>query len=94
MISVTALRTRLLPVFRMLGDTGIDLDVNYKGNLYKMTITPTGEKVKKHYAPRPGHRKKKINPYKLEYKDCRVCGDIVVAGVCLKPNCPSNKKLS
>ena len=87
-MTLTELRKRLFAVFYLHKEVEGSILIAYQGMEYEVTIRPTGRSTRRAYRPRPGARRRKLNAYKLKYKECKSCKSLIVEGVCLNPACP------
>ena len=90
MMSLSELRTNLFQTFSLMKESHVEIDVYHRRKVYKLSITPTNEKIKTKYKIR---KDKKIIPNALiNYKECEECESLLVNGICQNGNCPSNLK--
>lgn len=83
MLSLTHLRPKLNYVFQLAEHAAVQIDINYKRQIYVLTIEPTGEPHKpKIFKKRP--KKKGIQ---LQTRDCIKCGGLEMNGICLSSEC-------
>lgn len=85
MISQTALRRNFAQLLKFCKQDQLYIDFFYYDKAYRMFVIPMGKVPHRH--PRPKVKKEGIK--KIKAVDCRVCGAVSVAGVCLNPTCPS-----
>ena len=91
MISLYKFRNNLLPLFRIMISTGMYVDVNYKGQAYRVTVEDLNMKVKVH---RGGRKKMAVVIEDVISDKCPVCEKLMLAGACMNSACPSRKSAS
>lgn len=88
MISLYQFRANLLALFRIMIATDLEVDVNYKGRAYRLHVEDLGIKVKRRHGG--GQRKLEVVVDDVPNEKCSTCGKLMIAGVCMDPDCPSN----
>ncbi len=83
MISLSQLRKNLYQIFKLLRESGFEVEVYHEGKVYKLYAVPLEKPAKATYRP----RKRAIST--ISYDDCSSCGELIVNGVCMNPGCPS-----
>jgi hypothetical protein len=90
MMSLSQFRLNMFQTFALMRDTGVTIEVYHRRKVYKLSIVPTNEKITRKYKPR---KDKKIIPNALiESKPCKECDSLLVNGLCMNQQCPSNQK--
>lgn len=90
MISLTQFRIHLFEIVSLLTKTGSTLEVTHKGKAYELFLRPSGAKPRNAYHMKVDRHKRRLNPHTLSYGGCKVCGELVVEGICLNKTCPNN----
>jgi len=86
MISLNKFRSNLLPLFRIMISSGMYVDVNYKGQAYRVTVQDLRQKVKRHGG---GRRKMIVTIDDVTSDKCPACHKLMLAGACMNSACPS-----
>lgn len=86
MISLSQFRSEIYALARLMIKTGMHVDFAYRGRVYRIHISDTGETVKQ-------QRRSRKKPIVLETEKCPRCNHLQVAGVCMNSACPSNQKI-
>lgn len=84
MISLSKFRENLFPLFEIMGDTGMEIDVYHKRKPYKVMVVPTHEPVRIMRKPRIPNS---IKPEEIQLDECPGCNDMRVNGVCMNREC-------
>lgn len=87
MISLSQFRSELLTLVRIMIRTGMQVDVNYKGRAYRITVEDLHQDVPRTPGGRP-RKRMKLPP--IEAEKCPRCDKLMIAGVCMNTACPSN----
>jgi hypothetical protein len=82
MISLSQFRSEIYALARLMIKTGMYVDFAYRGRVYRIHITDTGETVKQ-------QRRSRKKPLVLETQKCPRCNKLQVAGVCMNSGCPA-----
>ena len=86
MISLYKFRQHLLPLFRVMIVSGMYVDINYKGQAYRVSVENLNQKVKRRYGGRP---KMLVAIDDVPEGKCPACGKLKIAGVCMNSACSS-----
>lgn len=90
MVSSTVFRSKI-NLFLALGKkSGITFKMVYNNRVWLVSLEPTDEKVPR-LNPRYKHPTKKGAVF-MPVEDCSKCPSIVVGGICINKNCPTNLK--
>lgn len=86
MISLSQFRGEIYALARLMIKTGMHVDFGYKGRVYRISITDTGQTTKQ-------QRRSRKKPVILETEKCPRCNHLQVAGVCMNSACSTNQKI-
>lgn len=86
MLSLTQFRKHLLPLFRIMADTGVVFEIAYKGKVYDLSVKKTDKKPALTRAKRAPHR---LEVQAITPDQCEECGSITFNGVCMNSKCPT-----
>ena len=84
MISSTNFKAHFHQLFRVMKDTGMYVDVHFRGHAYRIHVEDLHHKIDRQY-------KKKSYVSEIQTSDCPHCKKLMVNGVCMNPTCPSLK---
>lgn len=83
MISLTQFRNHCLPLFKLMRDTGTELEVVYKGKVYEIAIRHTDKEPKL-------TRIKTKQPEDIKHvnvDNCPECGALMFNDICVNTRC-------
>lgn len=86
MLSLTQFRAHLFSLFNVMEDTGVTLEVMYKGKVYQVNVLQTD---KKGTLSRPKRVPHHLEVQAIESGECYACGSLVFNGVCMNTKCPT-----
>lgn len=86
MLSLTQFRAHLLPLFRVMSDTKMRLEIVYKGKVYDLTVVPTDKEPKLNRTT----KKSRQDVQPIDTTECSECGSLAFNGVCMNVNCSKN----
>lgn len=84
-------RVTMFADFKAMQEQGAVFYISHRRHIYRLSVEDTGEMLKTPYKitkPRPGI----INPLKISTKECPDCQSLLVNGICMNKQCPSNQK--
>lgn len=87
MFSISQLRKNLFPIFKLMKDTGASFDVVYEGTVYSLTVRKTNKSPVRTRAKKQRSRQVVQS---LPVATCDTCDGLLVAGICMNTNCPTN----
>lgn len=88
MFSISQLRKNLFPLFKLMRDTGMVVEVVYNNTVYDLTIAKTKKKPIRHRAK--VKRTSSATVQDLPATICEECGSLRFSGICMNKQCPSN----
>lgn len=90
MIATSTVHRNFFSLMKM-AKSGIAVDFHYLGDVYRLTLEPTGAKFK---PPPPFTRKARIgrSPLQFDIKDCYICGFPKINNICSNKKCDTNTK--
>lgn len=83
MLSLTQFRVHCMPLFRVMSDSRMELEIVYKGKVYDMSVTETN-KVPKLV------RGKRVVPAvvrQVDVANCPECGSLTFNNICMRTGC-------
>ena len=87
MFSIQQLRKNLYAIFKLMRDTGATFDIVYDNTVYELTVRKTNKKPVRTRAKK--QRSKQV-VQSLPVATCDTCDGLLVAGICMNTNCPTN----
>ena len=87
MLSLSQLRKNLFPVFKLIRDTGATIDVVSEGVVYQLTVRRTNKSPVRTRAKKQRSRQVVQS---LPVTSCDTCDSLLVAGICMNTQCPTN----
>ena len=73
-------------------NTGMIFEIAYKGTVYDIHVQTT--KKKPHTTRAKKARKEEVTLQALDVTPCVMCDSILVAGICMNKECPTNQSSS
>lgn len=87
MFSLSQFRTNLFPIFNLIKDNAVVLEVVYNKTVYEFSITKTNKKPD---LRRPKRVKKQTPVFSMPATICEECNELMISGICMNTKCPSN----
>lgn len=87
-MSLSQFRRDIFVWWKVLKDSEAVIEVHHRRKIYKIHVEPTSMKVTEPYKPRA--LKGVVPTGLIDTKPCKTCGNLLVNGVCMNRNCPSN----
>lgn len=89
-IPISYLRLHMFALFNLMRDTGVTLRVSHRRKIYNLNIRPTGDKVTTAYRKSKINPNNKIDPSLVSSDTCKECKELVLNGLCMNKQCPTN----
>ena len=84
MLSLSQFKAKMLQIVRIMIETGMYVDVNYKDRAYRIIIEDLDQPLKR-------IRPKRSLKDKIATGRCEACGKLELNGVCMSTDCPRNQ---